>query len=441
MPTTAKELGENRLTLINQAQAMLDEYDGELPGDKQEQFDKMMSDASDMKRQQSNLLAVENAQSDLCEPSNEPLPQTHPMVPTAKGTDGAQIAIRGYGSQAGSPIYHKVAIGKRGDEAYQSAWSQFLRHGNSAANIIGPQEFAALRSDDADQAGYLVASEQFATELLKEVDDLLFIRRYARVHTVREAESLGIRKRTTRASTFDWSSELAVSTFDTALAYGKKVLTPHHMTGGIKVSRDLVRRSIMPIDMVIREEFARDAGEKMEDGFLTGNGAQQPLGVFTASDDGISTSRDSLTGSSTNFTADGLVLAKYQLKSQYRNGGSRQGVRWLFHRDGIRRIAQLKDADNHYLFRPGMGIRGDDPDMLLGFPVDESERAPNTFTTGQYVGLLANWRYYEIADALDLEIQVLDQLYAATNEIGYIGRLKCDGLPTLEEAFVRLKTD
>jgi HK97 family phage major capsid protein len=55
--------------------------------------------------------------------------------------------------------------------------------------------------------------------------------------------------------------------------------------------------------------------------------------------------------------------------------------------------------------------------------------------------LLGNWRYYEIADALDLEVQVLQELYAATSQIGYIFRIKTDGMPTLEEAFARLKTD
>jgi HK97 family phage major capsid protein len=76
---------------------------------------------------------------------------------------------------------------------------------------------------------------------------------------------------------------------------------------------------------------------------------------------------------------------------------------------------------------------------LLGFPVDESERVPNTFTNGLYSGMLCNWRYYEIADALEMDMQVLFELYAQTNQVGYIGRIKTDGMPTLEEAFVRLK--
>jgi HK97 family phage major capsid protein len=293
---------------------------------------------------------------------------------------------------------------------------------------------AALRSDDADKAGYLIASEQFASDLLKEVDDLLYIRQYARTHTVREADSLGIRKRTARAATFAWSSELAVSTEDSTLAFGKKVLTPHAATGLLKVSRDFVRRSTMSADQIVREELAVDAAELLEDGYLTGNGSQQPLGVFTASDDGISTSRDVSTGNTTTaITADGLIEAKYALKSQYR----RAGARWLFHRDAVKQLAKLKDGEGRYMWLPG--IREGEPDMLLGLPIDESERVPNTFTTGLYVGLLATWRYYEIADALDIEIQVLTELYAATNQIGYIARLKTDGMPTLEEAFVRVK--
>ena len=120
----------------------------------------------------------------------------------------------------------------------------------------------------------------------------------------------------------------------------------------------------------------------METAYLTGSGSQQPLGVFTASSDGISTSRDVNTGSGTSITYDGLGDAKYSLKSQYRNGGSRGGARWLFHRDGVKIIAKLKDGENQPLLRPGRGLLDDDPDSILGFPFDESEKAPNTFTSG-----------------------------------------------------------
>jgi len=68
-----------------------------------------------------------------------------------------------------------------------------------------------------------------------------------------------------------------------------------------------------------------------------------------------------------------------------------------------------------------------------------SEWAPSTFTTGQYVGLLGDFSWYWIADAMSMQIQRLNELYAETNQVGFIGMLETDGAPVLEETFVRVK--
>lgn len=423
-----KELYEARASIVKEARSYLEANEGNFTKECEERYNTMLSDASDiaavLKRRES-LASLESAKEERLQADLE--------NPQKKGAQAKpQVTIRAGATKKGEPIYRTVDAGVRGSEDYQRAIEAAM---TGKASV---EQLAALQSDDNEQAGYLVASEQMAAGILKDVDDFLFIRQYAKIHTVQEAGSLGIRKRTARMSTFNWSSELQVSNEDTALKYGKKVLTPHHMTGMIKVSRDLLRRSMAGVVAEVSYEMSRNAGEKMEDGYLLGNGAQQPLGVFTPSNDGISTSRDVQTGSSTSITADGLIDAKYKLKSQYRRG-QKGAVRWLFHRDGIKIVSKLKDSQNNYMWLPG--LREDEPDRLLGFPVDESERSPNTFTTGQYVGLLANWNFYEIADALDMEIQVLQELYAATNQVGYIGRLKTDGMPTVEEAFVRLITN
>src|SRR5688500_12188373 len=90
----------------------------------------------------------------------------------------------------GQPSYRKLAVGERGSASYQDAFSRAI-----SGRSLSADEFAALRSDDADQAGYLLASEQFSAELLKNVDDEVFVRQYANITTVPEADSLGIRKR------------------------------------------------------------------------------------------------------------------------------------------------------------------------------------------------------------------------------------------------------
>ena len=83
-------------------------------------------------------------------------------------------------------------------------------------------------------------------------------------------------------------------------------------------------------------------------------------------------------------------------------------------------------------------MRAGEPDRLLNVPIFMSEFAPNTFTTGQFVGIIGDFRFYWIADAFDMEIQSLLELYARTNQTGFIARLKTDGMPQIEEAFARV---
>ncbi len=74
----------------------------------------------------------------------------------------------------------------------------------------------------------------------------------------------------------------------------------------------------------------------------------------------------------------------------------------------------------------------------MTWPVRESEWAPSTFTTGLYVGIIGNFDYYWILDSLLMEIQVLAELYAETNQIGYIIRAETDGAPVQSNAFARV---
>ena len=187
------------------------------------------------------------------------------------------------------------------------------------------------------------------------------------------------------------------------------------------------------VEQLVRERMAYKFAVPQEKGFLTGNGSGQPLGVFTASNDGISTGRDVSTGNTTTgIQFDGLIEAKYSLKGSYW-----PRARWMFHRDGMKQIALLKDGEGQYIWRES--VRAGEPDRVLGLPVMMSEFAPNTFTTGLYVGLLGDWSRYWIADALSFQLQRLVELYAVTNQVGFIGRLETDGMPVLEEAFVRVK--
>lgn len=336
----------------------------------------------------------------------------------------------------------KVGKGPRDTPEYRRLWNDFCQAPNSAAaNAIAQRaaeyllEKRDLQTDNETQAGVLVPPEQFVVELIKNVDDEVLVRKYARKFQVRQAKSLGAPKRTAKMSTWGWGAEIATPSKDTSLAFGKRQLFPRHASGLAIVSKDFMRSSLLPAEQIIREEIARDGGELQENAFLSGSGANgTPLGVFTASVDGISTSRDVSTGNSTTAIGlNGLREAKYSVKPQYW-----PSLRWMGSRTFHKQCYSLDDGDGRPLLVES--VRTGEIDRVLGFPVDINEFAPNTFTTGQYVAILGDWfKGYWIADALDIETQRLDELYALTNQIGFVARLKVDGMPVLEECWARVK--
>jgi HK97 family phage major capsid protein len=316
-------------------------------------------------------------------------------------------------------------------EEVRKAYVSYLKNGTSSAM----DQYRALQQDNPTQAGYLVAPEQFAAQIIEDKNNLSFMRQMSNVlPPLQKAASLGFPKRTARMSTFAWGTEIQAPTADTALAFGKREFIAKPATGGILVSKTLVRNAAISIEQYIRKEMAFNQTIHEEQAFLTGTGAGQPLGVFTASADGISTSRDVSTGNTaTEIKFDGLYEAKYSIKQQYQ-----QGLNWLFSRTGVKQIAKLKDSDGQYIWQQSVVLSV--PDMLMGYPVKMSEYAPSTFTTGLYVGLLGNFKEgYWITDSLTMEIQALMELYALTNQVFYIGRSEVDAMPVLEEPFARIK--
>lgn len=321
------------------------------------------------------------------------------------------------------------ALEARSSKKYSDHHEAYLRGDMSLG------ELRALAADVAVSGGYLVMPLQMSMDLIKAIDDEVFIRRFATKHLVVNADGMGMASLDADPADSDWTAEIATGNDDNAMAVGRRELKPYPLAKRIKVSNKLIRTSAQSVETLVRARLAYKFGVTEEKAFLLGSGANQPLGVFTPSNDGIPTSRDVATGSATNFTFPGLYDAKYAMKGGYWN---RSSTSWGFHRDGLKLIAKLLDGQNRPLWEPSTQIG--QPDRLLGLPLYMSEFFPNTFTTGQYVGMLADWSYYHIADSLNMSVQRLNELYAETNQVGFIGRQELDGQPVLAEAFVRIKT-
>lgn len=315
-------------------------------------------------------------------------------------------------------------------ELRMAGFNLWLRTGGY--NGDGGKEFRAFQEGSATEGGSFVMPEQAVDTLIKGLDDMVFIRGMATTFQLPTAASLGAPTLDTDAEDWDWTAELLTGNEEDTMRFGKRELKPHPVAKRVKISKTLIRKAPRA-ETIVLDRIRYKLGLTQEKAYLTGDGQNKPLGVFVASNDGISTSRDVSTGNTTTaITFDGLIEAKYSLKAPYWTSAS-----WMFHRDAVKNITKLKDGEGQYLWQPS--VKEGEPDKILAVPFRVSEHVPNTFTTGQYVGIIGDFSHYWIVDAFDMQLQRLTELYAETNQDGFIGRYEGDGMPVLQEAFARVK--
>jgi HK97 family phage major capsid protein len=394
------ELRQKRANIIAQARAILDKAEGEkraLTAEEETNYNKAIDDATSLKSQIEREERQQQMERDL---GNTHTPPVGNLTDEERSKQEKITEIR-------------------------AAFRKGLASGNY-------DEYRALQMTNATQAGFLVAPEQFMAELIKELDNNFYIRQYARKFTVKGTHSLGFPKRMSRASRAVRGTEISAPVPDTQLSFGKREFRPKWMTAEILVSKPLLQNAAVNPEEIVRAELAYAFAQTQEQEFFTGNGAEEALGLFTASDLGISTNRDVLSGSDTGITFDSVIDAKFSIKQQYW-----KNLRWLYHRDAVKQLVKIKDGEGQYIWRES--VRQGEPDKLLGFDFLMSEYAPNDFSTGKYAGMLCDLSMYWIADSLDMEIQALYELYARTNQVDFIARAANDGMPVLEECCARIK--
>jgi HK97 family phage major capsid protein len=426
---TSVELREKRAGIITEARTKWTEAEAREGGptaeDKQA-FDAAMDGADALLEQAKRMERIETAESDL----DTPTPRTsEPLHTETRDRRAGELATR------------------ETTHAKLMAYRHWLRTGEVRPELRAEQsragEFRDTVISTPAKGGYLITPVQISADIVAIIRDMVFIRKLCEaagaVTTVTDAQKLGIRKLVTDMADANWTTEVAAVTEDTTMAFDRRDLEPQLCS---KLAKASLRTLLLSTDAenIINQELAYKFGVTEEKAFITGSGTGQPLGVFTASASGISTARDVTAAATTSFTADNLIDMKYSLKQGYQQDPS---TAWIVSRTFVKMARKLKVAsttggnDLEYLWQPGLTEGA--PDRILDIPYSMSEYVPAVYTTGLYVAVLGCFRFYRIAQVAEMMIQRLVELYAGTNEIGFIGRRWVDGSPILEEAFARLK--
>ena len=211
-------------------------------------------------------------------------------------------------------------------------------------------------------------------------------------------------------------------------SFGLTSIGAYKLATMIKVSEELLNDSFFNIQEYIAKEFARRIGAKEEEAFFVGDGTGKPTGIFHTTggaEVGVTS------GSTTAITLDEVMDLFYSLKSPYR----KKAV-FVMNDSTVKAIRKLKDSTGQYLWQPS--VTAGEPDRILNRPVKTSAYVP-AIATGNKVIAFGDFNYYWIADRQGRSFQRLNELYAATGQVGFKATQRVDGKLILPEAIKVLK--
>ena len=393
---TTNELRTKRAHIWEEAKAFLDSHrdeNGILNGEDNEVYDRMEQDIVNLGKEIDRQERADALDRALIAPTAAPL--------TSK-PDNARVETK---------------TGRASDEYKMNFWNAMR------SKFPSPSVVNALQVGTETEGGYLVPDE-FERTLIEALEEENFFRRIA---TVIHSNS-GDRKIPVVASkgSAAWIDEEGTYG-ESDDAFGQISLGAYKLGTLIKVSEELLNDSAFPLEPYITREFARRIGTKEEEAFFTGDGSGKPTGILAATggaDIGVTT-----TGAT--ITADDVIDLYYSLRVPYR-----KKAKWIMNDATVNALRKLKDTTGQYLWEPSL-VAGT-PNKILGCEVITSPFMPSV-AAGEKSIAFGDFSYYWIADRTGRTFKRLNELYAATGQVGFIGNQRVDGKLILPEAIKVLK--
>lgn len=316
------------------------------------------------------------------------------------------------------PAKQDVTKHGRFSDAYAPAFWDSMR-GKSRPEIRN-----TLKEGADPQGGYLVPDE-FERTLIQMLAEENVLRSLS--HVIQTAS--GDHKIPVVASegTAAWTDEEAAYT-ESNTTFGQVSIGAHKLGTLVKVSEELLNDSAFDLEGYMAQEFARRLGNAEEEAFLTGTGTDRPSGILV---DTAGASDGSTAASATAITFDDLIELYYSLREPYRKSAT-----LLLHESTVKAIRKLKDTQGQYIWQPS--VSADVPDKILNCPVVTSRYMPQMAADAKTV-LFGDFSYYWIADRQGRTFKRLNELYAVTGQVGFLGSQRVDAKIVLPEAIKTLK--
>jgi HK97 family phage major capsid protein len=315
---------------------------------------------------------------------------------------------------------------------YKSAFLRYLKCGGFAG--LTHVEQKTLQEGADVQGGFLVPEDLINAVIMKKPTPTRVMNYVSQFNTTRDALSIPKINYTTddlysTGIRVSWTGEVPASSTAhrvTEPIFGQVRIPIYTAMLSMPVTNDLIEDSAVALLPWIESRFAETYELLQDNMILNGTGISQPTGILV-NPNGTDQPATVGTGSSGAMTADGILSIAYSLPEQYDEEG-----RFVFNKTNCgQAIAKLKDSQNRYMWGMGYQDSGIAPPIrgkeLLGYPVNFSGFMPNV-GAGTFPLIFGDFRGYYLVRRVGFSVQILRELYAETNQILLLGRVRFGGM-------------
>ena len=303
-------------------------------------------------------------------------------------------------------------------DEYKEAFWDMMR------GAVTPEVRNALSIGEDTEGGYTVPDE-FERQLIHGLEENNIFRRMAHViRTASGTRKIPIANDVMEATWIDEGEAIP----ETNTKFAQTTLSAYKLGTMIKVSNELLHDAAFDIAAYIAERFGVCMGNAEEKAFICGSGEKQPTGILhdtNGAELGLTAAAEGI------VTFDEIFALYYSLKAPYRSRAA-----FLCNEALLLQLMTLKDGSGNYIWKPSLDIAK--PDTILGRPIYTSTFMPAP-AKGEKAVCFGDYNYYWVADRSSRTFRRLNELYAVTDQVGFLTTQRVDGKLILPEAVKVLK--
>lgn len=316
---------------------------------------------------------------------------------------------------------------------YRQAFEKYFRFGKDALSnedkkLLAQYRGTSAQSTTGNLGGYTIPTG-FLPELivsLKQYSAVIEACRVLRTDTGNTMYIPTYDDTSTSANLISEGSSITVQD----VTFAQKQLDAYKLSTLTKASEEIMQDSAFDLEAEMRRIFSIRFGRAMNNYLTTGTGSSQPNGVVTAAGTGVTAGASAITSNDILgliHSVDPAYRYKPTISGFQNNIATMSGnVGLMFNDSTLLAIKKLANgsSDARPLWIPSM--RDGEPDTIHGYPYWINPDMASIATTNVSV-LFGDFSYYVARISRDVSFRRLDERYADTAQVGFVGLMRFDG--------------